>query len=253
MSGERRWRRLAEQGVLALGVALLLGCASGAAPPPSAIPTSPSPTARRLALVSPLATVVLRPAVSPARARAPSPNTWLTAVIATASAPPSPTPSPPPRRRGRLRSSGLDAATWSGPTLPYGSPSAGPQLAILPASLTFSTVEGGPPPRSQEIVLYNPGQLPVRIHWHYRTIDGHGWLPRGSRDILPTSVSPGSQIRLLLIPDSRHLSAGLYHGVLTLTARDASGGRVTTVPILLVVRPARPTPTPAPPPGGSRG
>ena len=105
-----------------------------------------------------------------------------------------------------------------------------PVLSVEPASLAFTSTEGGPGPAAETLAISNSGQ--GTLEW--TAADDAPWLnvtPGGGSGDGSTTVTP----------DTTGLDAGTYSANVTISAAGA-GGSPRVVPVTLIVEPPPPGP-----------
>jgi hypothetical protein len=106
------------------------------------------------------------------------------------------------------------------------------ELAFSPAAFLFLAVEGGDPPPSQTLEVWNEGSH--SLEWSAES--DAGWLILDPS----TGVSSGAKSNVVVSVDMTGLREGTYHGNITLSAAQALGSPAT-IPVTLEVQPAPPT------------
>ncbi len=108
---------------------------------------------------------------------------------------------------------------------------AGPVIALSPALLSFTAIDGGPNPSAQLLAISNPGSR--SLYWSLASSDpatvttqasllhalgsAGDWL---STNVTAGTVAPGTTSYIQVIAQSRNLLPGTYIGTLLFTAQD---------------------------------
>jgi uncharacterized protein (TIGR03437 family) len=110
--------------------------------------------------------------------------------------------------------------------LPAGS---NPGPAVLPSSLTFTGVAGGPNPGSQTVMIYNRSPTPISFTSSRAFFQGQNWFVHVPSGGTATKDQPA---RLIVQPSISGLTAGVLTGALNIQFSD---GSLRTIGILLVL------------------
>ncbi len=121
------------------------------------------------------------------------------------------------------------------------------QLRLSQVGLTFAARAGGAAPPAQSFQVINSGVGSMDWAATVSTIDGGPWLSAAPAN--GTSVAGGASPSVNVTINPANLAAGVYHGLVTLTAPSADNSPQSAV-VLLNVLPANQQPGPVADPSG---
>ena len=109
-------------------------------------------------------------------------------------------------------------------------------LQLSPALLAFTGTDGASSPQSQEVIISNPGVLPLQWSATSATSDGSSWL---SMYPMSGTVAKGSSQPLAISVNTSIMLPGVYSGWLTFTSQGSfpTRGSPQTIYVSLVVVP----------------